>query len=88
MLKFKATSNGIDCKLFIAQISPGRFALFGCEDIVANRFIDTEGFSFLYHSKDKETIRDNIVNFCKNYNVTFTEKQLEKLEAKLEKIYA
>jgi len=88
MLKFKATSNGGEYKLFIAQISPGRFALFGIEDIVANRFFDTEGFSFVSYINDKEKIRDNIVNFCKNYNVTFTEKQLKKLEAKLEKIYA
>lgn len=88
MLKFKATNNGIEYKFFIAQIGSGRFALLSSEKIIANRFIDTQGFSFVYHINDKETIRDNIVEFCEKFSVTFTEKQLKKLEAKLEKIYA
>lgn len=89
MLKFKAMlSSNVELNFFIAQVSYNQYALFADEEIACNRVINGMTFCFNQTAPDHKMLLSNIVEFCEKFSVTFTEKQLKKLEAKLEKIYA
>lgn len=93
MLKFKATIlDQFEVKCFIAQVAPYKFLLFVDDVIVGNRMTDVKPIDFdltaFITTYDIEEKGKMIVDFCSKFHVYFTEKQLTKLKAKLEKINA